>query len=149
MFFFLYILGNTILRCLLTDQITHLVVEIKDETITELSDENKLHMLPLILSLSKRLTDLSFCECFSDRNLKLSIFNLPSTSCVSSTLTKLKVNVRILNDCLDFLDGRLTCLSTLIICVEKIVYALPIRHSMVCIILITVFCGKTLNYTER
>ncbi|CAF4572452.1 unnamed protein product, partial [Rotaria sp. Silwood2] len=44
----------------------------------------------------------------------------PSTSCTSSTLIKLKVNVATFDDCLYLLDGRLKHLSTLIIHVKKI-----------------------------
>ena len=49
-----------------------------------------------------------------------SVLNLFLTNCVSSTLTKLKIDVNTLDDCLYILDGRFDCLSTLIIDIEKI-----------------------------
>ncbi|CAF2141461.1 unnamed protein product, partial [Rotaria magnacalcarata] len=46
--------------------------------------------------------------------LPVSVYNLPPPNFMSSTLTNLKIHVEIIDDCLD-LDGRLNCLSTLII----------------------------------
>ncbi|CAF1537253.1 unnamed protein product [Rotaria sordida] len=45
---------------------------------------------------------------------------MPSTSCVSSTLTKLNINVDTFDDCLYILDGRLDSLSVLIINIREI-----------------------------
>ncbi|CAF4176758.1 unnamed protein product [Rotaria sp. Silwood2] len=115
-----YLTGNEILRYLLTNQITHLVVDIKNEIIAELSDENQLNIFPLILCLCKRLTDLTFCEFSSNQRLTISIFNLPSINCVSSTLMKLNIVVNTFDDCLYLLDGRLECLSTLVIKIQRI-----------------------------
>ncbi len=50
----------------------------------------------------------------SDHSM-ISISNLPTTSCVSSTLTKLNIMVNAFDDCLYLLDGRLESLSTLVI----------------------------------
>ncbi|CAF3352350.1 unnamed protein product [Rotaria sp. Silwood2] len=113
-------LSNTTLRRLLNNQITDLIVEIKDERTAELSDENKSSAFPLILSLCKRLRDLTFCEQLSNQGLPISIFKLPSTSCMSSTLTKLKIDVNTFDDCLYLLDGRFEYLSTLIVDIVKI-----------------------------
>ncbi|CAF4505026.1 unnamed protein product, partial [Rotaria sp. Silwood2] len=115
-----YFTGNTTLRRLLNNQITDLIVEIKDERTAELSDENKSSAFPLILSLCKRLRDLTFCEQLSNQGLPISIFKLPSTSCMSSTLTKLKIDVNTFDDCLYLLDGRFEYLSTLIVDIVKI-----------------------------
>ncbi|CAF5154472.1 unnamed protein product, partial [Rotaria sp. Silwood1] len=59
-----------------------------------------------------------FLRYFTD--LPVSIYNLPPPSFKSSTLTNLKINVEIIDDCLDLLDGRLNCLSTLIIRITQI-----------------------------
>ncbi len=74
----------------------------------------------LILSLCKRLIHLNFCQFFSYRNSSISISKQPRTSCISSSLTKLKINVETIDDCLYLLDGCLDHLSKLIINVKKI-----------------------------
>ncbi|CAF1318472.1 unnamed protein product [Rotaria sp. Silwood1] len=117
---FLYISGSTILRSLLTNQITHLNIEIKDETIAELCNENKSNIFPFILSLSKQLIDLTFSEMTYTQRLGISTFNLSLTSCISSTLIKLKIDVNTFDDCLYLLDGRLECLSILIVKIREI-----------------------------
>jgi hypothetical protein len=70
----------------------------------------------MILSTCERLCDLTFNQCILDKNLRVSIFNLPTTSCVSLTLTKLNT----FDDCLYLLDGRLECFSTLIVDISAI-----------------------------
>ena len=65
-----------------------------------------------------------------------SVFNLSSTNCVSSALTKLKIDVNTLDDCLYILDGRFDCLSTLIIDIEKMRPLLSIIDTTVKILLI-------------
>ncbi|CAF4894152.1 unnamed protein product [Rotaria socialis] len=72
-------------------------------------------MFALILSISKCLIDLTFTE-----RIQISFSNLPSTNCVSSTLTKLKINVNTFDDCLYLLDGRLQHLSIMIIDIDEI-----------------------------
>jgi hypothetical protein len=86
----------------------------------------------LILSLCKRLTHLNFCESYHYRRLPIfKIYDPTSPSCMSSTLTNLKIRVLSFNDCLYLLDGRLDCLSTLIIHVEKILGPLSNRFNTV------------------
>ena len=65
---FLYIKGDTKFHRLLTDQITHLNIDIHDEITTELSDENESNLFALILSIGKRLTDLTFSQWFCHKN---------------------------------------------------------------------------------
>jgi hypothetical protein len=115
---FFYIQGNTIVR-LLADQITHLKITIHDET-TELPDTNELSIFVLILSMGKRLSDLTFIQRLSGSAVKISPFNLQSTSFQCPSLTKLTISVNAFDECLYLLDGRLECLSTLIIVVSKI-----------------------------
>ena len=97
----------------------YLDVQIKDNTTTE-----PLNMFSLILSLGKNLISLTFHQWFLDKHLTISIFNIPSTTCTSSTLIKLNITVQTLDDCLFLLDGRLNCLSTLIITINKISHPL-------------------------
>ncbi|CAF2757379.1 unnamed protein product [Rotaria sp. Silwood2] len=108
-----YLTSDTILR-LLTDQITHLTVDIPYK-ISEIPGGNELNMFALTLSISKCLIDLTFTE-----RTKVSFSNLPSTSCVSSTVTELKITVSTFDDCLYLLDGRLQHLSILIIHIIEI-----------------------------
>jgi hypothetical protein len=75
-----------------------------------------------MLSLCKNLTVLNFCDMFPIRNCVTPAFYLVLTSDMSSTLTKLKINVVSLVDCLLLLDHRLDSLSTLIINVSDIFY---------------------------
>jgi hypothetical protein len=64
---------------------------------------------------------------------------------MSTTLTKLKINVEAFGDCLYLLDGRFTSLSTLLIHVQDITSAISIINNTVSIISIIVLCEKTLN----
>ncbi|CAF4857114.1 unnamed protein product, partial [Rotaria sp. Silwood1] len=98
----------------LTDQIAHLTVDITDK-IGEIPGGNELNMFALILSISKCLIDLTFT-----RRTEISFSNLPATSCVSSTLTKLKITVNTFDDCLYLLDACLQQLSILIIHIIEI-----------------------------
>jgi hypothetical protein len=74
----------------------------------------------LILSLCTNLIDLNFCDMFYTEKCATPVFDVGSPSNMSSTLTKLKINVQNFADCLFLLDGRLDYLSTLIINVSDI-----------------------------
>ncbi|CAF3003260.1 unnamed protein product [Rotaria sp. Silwood2] len=109
---------DTILIRLLNKQITHFNLKTEFRTI-ELFDIYEPTLFALILSFAKYLIDFTFVQCLRDASIN-SLFTLFSTNCVSSTLTKLKIDVNTLDDCLYILDGRFDCLSTLIIDIEKI-----------------------------
>ncbi len=111
--------GNPILHHLHTQQIQHLNIDVSYDPKSE-GSKILSSIFALILSICQRLINLNFCQLFHDRKSLISIYQFPSTSCTSSTLTKLKVNVATFNDCLYLLDGRLKYLSTLIIDVKKI-----------------------------
>ncbi|CAF1281091.1 unnamed protein product [Rotaria sordida] len=111
---------DSILRnLLLTQQITHLNIDIQDEESRETS-EILSNLFALIVSLCKRLINLNFCQVLPERTLPMCVDNLLSTNCISSNLTELKINVTTFDDCLYLLDGRFDCLSTLIIYVFDI-----------------------------
>ncbi len=105
---------------LLTEQITDLTIDIHVKSILPPFSETLSNIFASILSLCKRLMNLNFCQLSKYRSLSISIHNLSSTSCMSSTLSTLNINVETFDDCLYLLDGRLQCLSTLIINFEKI-----------------------------
>ncbi|CAF1041555.1 unnamed protein product [Rotaria sp. Silwood1] len=120
---FQYLTGNSVLHDLLTQQITHLNIDVPYEPKSKTS-ETLSSIFALILSVCQRMTNLNFCQLFSDRKASICIYNLPSTSCISLTLTELKVNVATFDDCLFLLAGHLKCLSTLIIDVKNISWSL-------------------------
>ena len=130
--FCLWIEGNTILRQLLIEQITCLKIDVNDEPTTS-SPETLSTIFALVLSLCKRLIKFNFGFFF--HRLPFCTFELSSTNFKSSTLTELKINVKTFDDCLYLLDGRLNCLSTLIIYVKEIAYTLGPIDNTVSIIL--------------
>ncbi|CAF4939647.1 unnamed protein product, partial [Rotaria socialis] len=75
-------------------------------------------MFALILSLCKQLIKLNFCKWL--HRAIYCTYKLSSINFKSSTLTTLKVNVKSFDDCLYLLDGRLNCLSKLIIGIKII-----------------------------
>ncbi|CAM4829601.1 unnamed protein product [Rotaria magnacalcarata] len=109
--------SNKILRKLLIEQIAHLKVDINYEPV-EPSSETLAMMFALILSLCKQLIKLNFCKWF--HRAIFCTFNLSSIDFKSLTLTTLKMNVKSFDDCLYLLDGRLNCLSKLIIGIKII-----------------------------
>jgi hypothetical protein len=72
-------------------------------------------MFAMIISVSKKLCDLTFNQNIVKDNSIISSFNLPRARCTSSTLTRLNISVRSFDTCLYLLDGRFECLSTLVI----------------------------------
>jgi hypothetical protein len=132
------------LHNLLIHQITHLNINVVNEPTTEVY-EILSRTFVLILSLCQRLISLNFDQLLSDRMVPVYMWELPSISCMSSTLTKLKVNVETFSACLYLLDGRLNCLTTLIVNVTTISSQLPDINDTVSIISIIVFRGKTLK----
>lgn len=73
----------------------------------------------LIFLFAKYLTDLIFVQYSRDVS-RNSLFSLCFKNCTSSTLTKLKIDVNTIDDCLYVVDGRFDCLSTLIIDIKRI-----------------------------
>ncbi len=134
--------GDSILHHLLTQQITHLNIDASYKPKSKAS-EILSSIFALILSICQRLINLNFCQLFSDRMITICIHNFPSTSCISSTLTKLKVTVATFDDCLYLLDGHFKCLSTFIIHVEEIWSSVSNKNDKVNIISILVFWRET------
>ena len=104
---------------LLTGQITHLDAYITEAT-TELPGRNELCIFVLILAIGKRLKDLTLFQWLSGSTMRISLSNPLSKHMKSPSLTKLNINVNNFDGCLYLLDGRLECLSTLIINISKI-----------------------------
>jgi hypothetical protein len=95
-------------------------------------------LLAFILSLAKHLTDLTLAQ-------RLTIFppdptfDLLRTRCVSSTLTKLDIDLYCLQECLYLLHGRLDCLSTIIVRIKRICLTPSVLRNGVKIHSITIF----------
>ncbi len=112
---FFIIKDNLILRDLLTNQITHLNIDIKKTT--ECSFKIGPEIFAKILSLCKNLIVLNFCDMFLAQNFILSLTYVSWNHCIPSTLIKLRINLSTLADCLHLLDEPFVCLSTLIMTV--------------------------------
>ncbi|CAF1170108.1 unnamed protein product [Adineta steineri] len=117
-----YLMDHSILRELLTQQITHLNIDIQSDEIPILLSKISLYMFILILTLCQRLIKLNFCQVFSYRNSFISIYKLPKICPTYSTLMELKINVETFNDCLCLLNRHFDCLSKLTINVREIKY---------------------------
>jgi hypothetical protein len=119
LFLFFKASRDTILHHLLSEQIVDLNIDISYDPKSAASKILS-SIFELILFICKRLINLNFCQLFHDRKTPIYISKFPSTSCTSSTLTKLKINVATFDDCLYLLFGDLKSLSTLIVDVKKI-----------------------------
>ncbi|CAF4823396.1 unnamed protein product, partial [Rotaria sp. Silwood2] len=124
---FQYLTDNSILHHLLTQQIINLNIDVSYEPESKAS-ETLSSIFVLIISMCQKLINLNFCQLFPDRESPICIFKLPSTSCISSTITKLKVNVKKFDDLL-YLVRHLKYLSTLIIDVKEILLSLSDRNN--------------------
>ena len=112
-----------IIRDLLRNQITHLHLALTRE---EYNTDSVTNTFTLTLSLCERLTELDFTDTFAGQLWRTSPVFLTGKNLHSSTLTKLKINVACIYDCLLLLDGRLDSLSRLIINVADI-FAAPMN----------------------
>jgi hypothetical protein len=122
---------------LLTKQITHLNIDIKNTTEQSLITIS--NIFKLILSLCKRLINLTFGDLFYEWTSSVIVPHPFSTSSITSTLIKLKINVLSFTDCLALLDGRLDCLSTLIIYVLDVYHPISYIENRVSRIRIIIF----------
>ncbi|CAF1457559.1 unnamed protein product [Adineta steineri] len=119
---FQYLTDYSVLRNLLTHQITHLHIDIQTDKIPKILSKISSNILILILSLCQRLIKLNFSQVFSYRNSFIPICKLPKTCFTYSTLIELKINVATVNDCLRLLNRRFDSLSKLTINVRNIKY---------------------------
>ncbi|CAF1505972.1 unnamed protein product [Rotaria sordida] len=113
-----HLLDETIIR-LLENQITHITVDIKIENVEKTNGSDPNTFL-IILLVSKCLNDLTYLQKSSRKYITFLSSNISYTHCLSSTLTKLTINVNYFDDCLYLLNGCLQSLSTLIIRINDI-----------------------------
>ena len=101
---------------LLANQITHIAVDIILNQ-AETFDKNNQNIFEFILLHGTRLDDFAFLQ--NSRGKYLTSLSFLSDS-LSSTLTKLTINVGTFDDCLSLLNGCLPSLSTLFIRIMRI-----------------------------
>ncbi|CAF1672233.1 unnamed protein product, partial [Adineta ricciae] len=114
-----YLRDDSILRELLSEQITHLSIGFRFELAVE-DLETSTNIFALILYLCQRLDSLSYCQLFSYQTIPVFIQISPSINVISSTLTALAINIKTFQCCLRILDGRFACLRTLRVHIERI-----------------------------
>ena len=100
----------------LENQITNLTIKIYSEK-TEIPNQNEANLFLLILLLGKNLRNLTFLQQSSREYLTIVS---SYTACLSSTLTKLTINVNSFDDCLYLLNSSLNSLAALNIRIKKI-----------------------------
>ncbi|CAF4032687.1 unnamed protein product, partial [Adineta steineri] len=115
-----YLRGHSAFRHLLTQQITHLNIDIQSDEIPILLSQISSDIFLLILFRCQRLIKLNFCQVFSYRNSFIPICSLPETCFTYSTLIELKINVATFNACLCLLNRHFDSLSKLTINVGEI-----------------------------
>jgi hypothetical protein len=81
---------------------------------------NERNMFAKILLFGTHLTDLTFCPKLSRKYLMIASLKYSCTNSLSSTLTKLTINVKHFDDCLYLHRGCIPSLSTLIIRIKEI-----------------------------
>ena len=109
----MYILGNNTLLSLLRCQIKHLEISIRDKKGT-INARYALKIFSSLIMISYYLTDLTFSLRWIDDPIEYPFYDLSPKSYVSSTLTKLVVNLYKFEHCLHLLDGRFKYLSVFI-----------------------------------
>ncbi|CAF1499066.1 unnamed protein product [Rotaria sordida] len=122
-----YFTDESIFQHIFKYQITELILENNNNnnncnSIEEriLSKEYIENVYVSILTLFKNLKYLSIVGSSMINHPSLSICHLPSTTFISSILTKLCINVTSLDDCLYLLDGRLKQLTIFIVQIDYI-----------------------------
>ncbi|CAF1357858.1 unnamed protein product [Adineta steineri] len=115
-----YLTDDSILRDLLSKQITHLNIDIQNAYRESTIITRKIFVL--ILSLCEKLIELNFCDLFFERKHWNRICLLTATTLTSSTLTKLKINLTAFTECLFLVNEDFECLTTLIVHVDLIYY---------------------------
>ncbi|CAF3609710.1 unnamed protein product [Rotaria socialis] len=113
-----HLLDKTMIR-LLENQITHITVDVNIDNV-EMPNRSEQNAFLVILLVSKCLSDLTYRQTSSEKYITILPSNISYTHCLSSTLTKLTINVNTFDDCLYLLNGCLQSLSTLIIRISKI-----------------------------
>jgi len=98
---------------LLKEQITTLYLYTKKDTTIELFTEACVRLL----TVCKKLETLTFKN---SNNIQLPLSNFSTSTCLSSTLCYLNIDLSNFDDCLYLLDGRLNQLSTFIIEIVEI-----------------------------
>ncbi|CAF2987958.1 unnamed protein product [Rotaria sp. Silwood2] len=125
-------------RCFMEDsllghigkQIMDLIFISNESNIEITLKEYTKNVYAIILGFFKNLKHLSIVPSSVNDYPPLSLYNLPPMTFSSSTLTKLRINVNVFDDCLALLDGRLKQLTTFIVEIHRIHELISISHNM-------------------
>ncbi|CAF2887789.1 unnamed protein product [Rotaria sp. Silwood2] len=111
-------------------QITDLILVFENDYNEELCEHYTTDVYGFIFEFFKNLKHLSIIELCPNSFPPLLLHNLPSTTCYSSTLYKLCINVMYYDDLLALLDGRLKQLNTLNVTITEQDYYLTHIYNM-------------------
>ncbi|CAM2728774.1 unnamed protein product [Rotaria socialis] len=111
-------------------QITDLILVFENDYNEELCEHYTTDVYGFIFEFFKNLKHLSIIELCPKSFPPLVLHNLPSTTCYSSTLYKLCINVIHFDDLLALLDGRLKQLNTLNVTITEKDYHLKKVYTM-------------------
>ncbi len=128
---FLFCLDESLFIQKFKQNISHLVLTINDDITTAHMLEQTTNIYARIFILFPNLTHFEF-DLEDTCGLSPTPFNhSPSTSCYSSSIIYLRVQLDCLDDCLYLLDGRLSQLHTFIVEVSRMRYPSMIRNKTV------------------
>ena len=91
---------------------SHLLVTVVDKSESVSLNDVAMNVYMRIFGLFKNVTHLDLTIKDAYRYPSLSLVNLPSTACFSSTIVRLSIGVMSFEDFLSLLDGRLNQLQT-------------------------------------
>ncbi len=127
-----YCLDDSIFQHIFKQQITDLILHNNDQYTTDTCYEaytTNIHAH--ILVVFENLKRLTVVPSSVNEYPPLVLWDLPPTTCFSSTLTVLCINVFDIDDCFSLLDGRLKQLNTLIVQIDYIRDSQLISRNMV------------------
>ena len=105
---------------ILKEQIRHLVVTFAYDSISSVSEDAFAIGIQQIFDIFTSVTHLEFVSEHYFPPTGISLNGLAPDAFSSSTITYLSVRVFELDDCIRLLDGRLSCLHTLVVQVHEI-----------------------------
>lgn len=112
-----FILDDAVLRAL-SKQIAQLKIDVSIDGEPEVETAPK--VFASILSLCPDLVDMTLCSPLLSREHWTLVVSLLRKPCASTTLTRLRIDVVSLPDCITLLDGRFPRLTTLIVKIQQI-----------------------------
>lgn len=116
---------------LFQEQITHITIKTNNDILTY---QSLTDTCARILAICKKLSYLDMNQWIKENCAALSLCDRPPNICFSSHLRTLSINVKIFDDCLCLLDGRLEQLYSFTVNIQFIKRLTTITDSQVCIL---------------